>query len=436
MERRASAPLIVCLLFLAIYSFHHISLSPMIKETDILWVPSLTKSPISCDRSNFHYDFCSLNGPTVMVPKTSTLLVVGSTIPIQSTIQKVRPYPRKWEKNIMAHIKEITIVTASSTASIKTACRVYHNAPALVFSNGGYTGNLFHDFNDGLIPLFITSRLITSDGRYPVLVIANCHNWWLSKYADLLRGLTPHPIINLDRENDIHCFPSATVGLVSHGFASINPSLMPNSESLLDFRTFLDYSYMATGGTHLPLSSMKTHPRLLLVSREGTVGRVILNQEDLVRTAENVGFEVTIFKPTRFTNLREAYHLINASHVMLGVHGAALTHSYFLQPGAVLIQVVPLGLEWASRVCFGGPAKQLGLEYMEYKIRVDESSLSDKYGKDDVVLRNPRAVVKKGWSYTDSIYLKKQDVRLDLNRVRSFLEAAYQNATGLMKKGF
>lgn len=152
---------------------------------------------------------------------------------------------------------------------------------------------------------------------------------------------------------------------------------------------------------------------------------MILNQEDVVQAAEAVGFEVAVFTPSPSTSLREAYRLINGSHVLVGVHGAALTHLYFLRPKAVMIQVVPLGLEWAAEVCYGAAARRMGVEYMDYKVRVEESSLLEKYDRDDMVLKNPDAVSRKGWSYT-KIYLKKQDVRLDLARVTVYLKKAYK----------
>nr|GLL47539.1 uncharacterized protein LOC109163084 [Ipomoea trifida] len=36
-------------------------------------------------------------------------------------------------------------------------CTRNHNVPAVVFSTAGYSGNLFHDFSDLLIPLYLTS---------------------------------------------------------------------------------------------------------------------------------------------------------------------------------------------------------------------------------------------------------------------------------------
>ncbi|XP_077230671.1 xylan glycosyltransferase MUCI21-like isoform X1 [Tasmannia lanceolata] len=439
MKRKTSTGVILCLGFLIVFSLHQISFwrssrkfpmsSSEIKEEIEDWrAPVLNEPPINCDRSKYRYDLCTLNGPTVMNPTNSTFLIVDPTTQTPPTTQKIRPYPRKWETHVMSQIKELTLSTSGALTT--GTCHFRHDAPALVFSSGGYTGNFWHDFNDGLVPLFVTIHSLFRED--PILVIANCRNWWLTKYVEILRQLTRYPIISLDNETAVHCFPSVTFGLISHGDLSITPSLMPNSETLLDFRQLLDRSYSPARDHHLPPPT--TRPRLVLVSRKGNVSRVILNQANVIRAAEEVGFNVEVFEPNKFTSLPEAYGLINRSHAMFGVHGAALTYSYFLRPGAVFIQVMPLGLDWVSENCFGAPAQQLGLDYMLYKIKVEESSLVEKYGKDDLVLKNPKAVVKNNWQNTHKIYLKNQDVRLDLDRVRKYLKVAYKKAKRFMEK--
>ena len=73
----------------------------------------------------------------------------------------------------------------------------------------------------------------------------------------------------------------------------------------------------------------------MLPSRSGGVGRVLLNQNEVKLEAENIGFNVIVFEPRTTTPLKESYALINSSHAMIGIHGAALTHSLSLRPGSV-----------------------------------------------------------------------------------------------------
>ncbi|KAK9277261.1 hypothetical protein L1049_006800 [Liquidambar formosana] len=354
--------------------------------------------------------------------------------PNNSATQTIRPYPRKAEESLMGRIKELTLTSGPYSPS----CEVHHNAPALVFSAGGYTGNFFHDFNDGFIPLFITVNSLFRDQNI-ILVITNCKSWWSRKYAELLTRFSRHPIIDMDKETASHCFPSAIVGLISHGPMTVDPTLLPHPKTILDFHNFLESAY-SQGNVTLsdkPFETLshkpRARPQLVLVNRRGNVGRVILNQEELKQAAEDAGFDVTVFEPTHKTRLVDSFRLIHASHAILGVHGAALTHSLFLRPGSVLVQVVPIGTEWLCDTYFAKPAKKLGLKYMEYKIRAEESSLVEKYGKDDIVLKDPKAFVKGNWSNMHT-YLKAQDVKLDIHSFQRYLRKAYKQAKRFMNK--
>ncbi|KAK3222923.1 hypothetical protein Dsin_009948 [Dipteronia sinensis] len=120
---------------------------------------------------------------------------------------------------------------------------------------------------------------------------------------------------------------------------------------------------------------MNLFRRPLPVGNKMNVGRVILNLKEVKSTANELGFDVKVFEPHKNTSLAESYRLI---------HGEAM-------PGCVLIQVVPIGTQWVSDQYFGDPARVLGLEYMEYKVRSEESSLVQKYGANQLELRDPKA---------------------------------------------
>lgn len=309
---------------------------------------------------------------------------------------------------------------------------VQHNAPALVFSVGGFTWNFFHAFIDAFIPLFITLNSISPDDpdRF-VFVIADYPDWFRHRYADLLRRLSKHPVVSLDNDTRTHCFPSATVGLISHGIMTIDPKLIPNSKTAAHFHSLVHETYC----DRLRATLKPKRPRLLIMGRSGGVGRVILNQGELKRAAEEEGFEVVEFESEHTTTMRVACELVSSSHAMLGVHGAALTNSLFLRPGSVLVQVVGIGLEEVAELCFARVAKDMGLEYMEYKIGVEESSLVDRYGRDDVIVKDPSSI-DKGNRYDNimRVYLKQQNMNLDLARLRGYLKGAYEKAKIAMLK--
>ena len=332
----------------------------------------------------------------------------------------------------MANVKELTITSSPPTKQ----CHVTHESPGLVFSAGGYTGNIFHEFSDGFIPLYITlnSLFYYQDDRDVVLVISKARDWWVRRYADLLGEFSKHRIINLDNDTSTHCFPSATLGLISHGFMKINPDLMPNYTTLNHFHTFVSKAY---GKNKYALIShgLSSRPLVVLLSRPHGDGRALLNLEEVKKVTEKVGFEVVVFDPTPKIPLHEAFALLNSSHAMVGMHGAALTHLLFLRPSAVFVQVVPLGTDWPAQACYGDPARAMGLDYMEYRIKAEESSLIEKYDKEDMVIKDPTTFLKgKAWSTVKNIYLKEQNVRLDLVRFRKYLKKAYKKARLFMDK--
>ncbi|KAL0737500.1 hypothetical protein Bca4012_013710 [Brassica carinata] len=389
----------------------------------------LTSSTIICDRSKTDYDFCSINGSCKLDQRTGTLTLMDPTFATSAPlVEKIRPYPRKADSWIMSQIKELTLT--SSPLGVIGSCDITHESPAIVFSAGGYTGNIYHDFIDGFIPLFITANSIYPDHDF-IIVVVNPKEWWMPRYMDVLGAFSKHKTILLENENAssiTHCFTSAIVGLISHGPMTINPTQLPNSRSLVDFHYLLDEAFDTN------LSTSKTQkPRLILVSRYGNVGRVILNEEKTREMLEDVGFEVIVFRPSKTTSLKEAYKLIKSSHGMVGVHGAALTHLLFLRPGSVLVQIVPLGLGWVAKTCFESSAKAMKLEYTEYRVNVGESSLMEKYSEDDLVLKDPIAFRGVGWNATKmNVYLKEQDVRLDVNRFRQHMNKAYEKAKSFM----
>ena len=173
-------------------------------------------------------------------------------------------------------------------------------------------------------------------------------------------------------------------------------------------------------------------PKLVIVSRNGS--RAITNEDSLVKMAEEIGFFVEVLRPKPDTELAKIYRSLNSSDVMIGVHGAAMTHFLFMKPGSVFIQVVPLGTNWAAETYYGEPAKKLGLRYIGYEIIPEESSLYEDYAADDPVLSDPDSVNNKGWEYTKKIYLDRQKVQLDLGRFGKRLARAYSYFSGGKKR--
>jgi len=346
--------------------------------------------------------------------------------------ETIKPYTRKWETSIMNTIDELHLI--SKYKPLKDShhkCDAFHDVPAIFFSTGGYTGNVYHEFNDGIIPLYITSRHFN---RKVFFVILEYHEWWYTRYAQILSQLSDYPPIDFSANpTKTLCFKEAIIGLKIHNELTVDPSSIRGSRaSILDFRNLLARTFEPQVSSLSPSlkeeeNQMIRKPKLVLLSRKGS--RSITNEHSLIKLAEKIGFYVQTLKPNRETELASMYKVLSTSDVMVGVHGAAMTHFLFLKPGSFLIQVIPLGTEWASETYYGEPAKKFGLKYVGYKIDSKESSLYYKYDENDDVLRDPTSVNKKGWEFTKRIYLDDQKVTLDLKRFKLILARAYNDCS-------
>ncbi|KAJ0989321.1 hypothetical protein J5N97_007677 [Dioscorea zingiberensis] len=122
---------------------------------------------------------------------------------------------------------------------------------------------------------------------------------------------------------------------------------MPNNRTIRDFRNLLDEAYKprirAIEQEEAQANTNRKSPtrlprklKLVIVARNGL--RSIENEVELVKSAEEVGFVIEVLRPERTTELAKIYQALNSSDAMIGVHGAAMTHFLFMQPGTVFIQ--------------------------------------------------------------------------------------------------
>jgi hypothetical protein len=108
--------------------------------------------------------------------------------PLQSWSMK--PHARKKDRHALARVSEVAITSSRHTNQSASPCAATHAAPAVVFSAGGYAGNMFHVLTDVLVPLFVTTRRFGGDAH---LLVRDAQPWWLDRYGPLLpprrRGL-------------------------------------------------------------------------------------------------------------------------------------------------------------------------------------------------------------------------------------------------------
>ncbi|KAK8928692.1 hypothetical protein KSP39_PZI017545 [Platanthera zijinensis] len=376
---------------------------------------------LCCDRAHRRTDVCYMTGDirtSAASRRTIFLHAAGTSTPKP---EKIRPYPRKWEKDLMATVDELTLRPSPPAAAAR--CAVRHGAPAVVFSTGGYTGNVYHEFNDGLIPLYITAEMFAGE---VVLVVAEYHDWWFEKYRRVLEKMSRYEVVNLKKDKRVHCFPEMIVGLRFHGELAVDSNLMRSGKGIRDFQSLLNRAFdnhQESPPPRPPSPPLQPLSAATAVHRSSTLAilarsrsRRFLNLREILRLSRRAGFEPQLLSPKRSTPLAEIRRFLAAADVMVAVHGAAVTHFMFMRPGTALIQVVPLGLDWPAETYYGEPARRMGLQYLAYNVTAAESSLSKAYRRGDPVLADTAAVTGKGWAETKRVYMDSQDIHLDLSR--------------------
>lgn len=382
-----------------------------------------------CDMSSPRSDVCELKGDVRVFLPNTTIVFLHPTIRRRSW--RMKPHARKNDRHALSSVTEVSlsVVASSSLRHAPSGCTAESAAPAVIFSAGGYAGNMFHDFTDVLVPLFITASQFHGEVHF---LVSDAPSWWLDKYQPLLRMLSRHAIIDMNRRSsEVLCYRHVIVGLRFHKEMSIDAAKTVGGRySMADFARLARTSYGLERDRAIQLprndnnnggGGVESHhrPRLLIISRKAT--RAFTNVDAIARTASILGYNVVVGEADQQSDLAALAQLVNSCDVLVCLHGAVLTNLVFLPAGAVVVQVVPLGgLEAAAVEAFGAPARDMGLGYVQYNIAVEESSQAAR------VLAEPPAVRKEGWLALWSAYLVGQNVTLDVARFRGALSRALE----------
>lgn len=356
--------------------------------------------------SNSRSDVYEIQGD-VRIDAISSRILVGSTTYQDSRFWSTRPYPRKGDTLAMGRVKNFTIQFVKRIPN----CNRIFTAPAIIFSTGGYAGNHFHTFTDVLIPLFSTSYKFN---RTVIFLLADKYPGWTSKYKLILDRLSKYEVHEIDNENRVLCFSRVIVGLKADKELTVDLSTSAHY-SMSNFTRLLRSAYSLERES---LDRIK-QPRMLVIHRRR--GRHLVNRDAMADMARGLGFDVVVKQMVE--NVTVVARLVNSFDVLVGVHGAGLTNMVFLPENALVIQIVPFGLEFLARNCFKKPAESMNLRYLEYKASLNESSLSEL---DNIIYGDPAAINNKGFDGFRSVYMDNQDINLDLARFRGTLLRALE----------
>ncbi|XP_073017334.1 xylan glycosyltransferase MUCI21-like isoform X2 [Primulina eburnea] len=375
---------------------------------------NLESTGFACDRT-YHSVVCVLNQPVKIDTRNMTIYTQSAPNRIQETV--IRPHAR--QEGLPPGITPVHVLQIGN--STPPVCEFEHHDPAVIFSSGAI-GNVFHEMNEIIIPLFITAKHFESR---VVLILEDYNPKLMSQYGKVLSSLTRHQVLNPAINGSVHCFPGSVVGLRYHDNLALNSSEIPGGYSMTSFKDFLRKAY-SLKFSHV---SQIPKPTLMLLSR--TNSRRFLNEDEMIQLIKELGFELIVVKRLKtVSNLDKFVKMINSCSVLVGAHGAGLTNEIFLPTGAVMIQVELLGTEWASNTYYGDTARAMGVHYLRYKIEPEESSLAKIYSRDDEVFTDQGSLFRKGgYRAARKVYLDMQNVRLNLVRFRQTLVEAFSLVT-------
>ncbi|KAK4491743.1 hypothetical protein RD792_002518 [Penstemon davidsonii] len=395
--------------------FMNFHLARLVRGDDLR---NLESTGFACDKS-LHSIVCISNQPTIIDTSNMTIYIPSYNSSQQETI--IRPYAR--QEDIPKVISPVHVIQYKNTTE-PPHCQYSHQIPAVIFSSAS-TGNVFHEMNEIIIPLYITTKHFQSRVLF---ILEDYKPSFMNKYNKVLSRLSGYSVINPAENGSILCFPGSITGLKYHNNLALNSTGIPGGYSMQDFKHFLIQAY-SLKYTHI---SEISKPRLMLLSRTNT--RRFLNEDEMVSVMKELGFQVIIVRRSKvISNLNIFSQMINSCSVLVGAHGAGLTNEIFLPSGAVMVQVELLGTEWASNTYYGDTARAMGVNYLRYKIEPEESSLVKLYGRNSSIVTNPGSLFYKVGNFraARTAYLDQQNVRINLDRFRETLVQALSIVTDL-----
>jgi protein O-GlcNAc transferase len=86
-------------------------------------------------------------------------------------------------------------------------------------------------------------------------------------------------------------------------------------------------------------------------------------------------------------SLEDQIHIARKTDILVGIHGAGLTHSLVLEPGSAVIEILPEGVDFKG---FKNIARQLNLQYFSAKASGSRSpeEINKSWQFDDVIVEH------------------------------------------------
>ncbi|WAQ99366.1 RCN11-like protein [Mya arenaria] len=246
--------------------------------------------------------------------------------------------------------------------------------------------NLYHTMCEWMNVFYISKRLQLSPSNVDILFIDERPGNMLDPvWSTLFRTVT-----KADNEQELPVFGTLIWSMIGY-ISPLNNHALNDVPYLQEFRDFFLDSFRLKTKTKLNCKQLQitvilrrdymTHPERQAIFG-GRVHRKFKNEGDIVLTLKN-NFPEANIAAIRLEDLTmlEQLSLITNTDILVGMHGAGLSHVLFLPDHALVIELFPLSFHSDTYIHFRTFARWRNLKYLCWQNTNQENEFEDFYTK-------------------------------------------------------
>ncbi|KAK9792050.1 hypothetical protein WJX73_006785 [Symbiochloris irregularis] len=267
------------------------------------------------------------------------------------------PNPERWK---------VDIISRRNATQARAKCARWVEKPVLLYHGMPVDGNMYHFFTDNIMRVFATldeTGLLDVDSSIARdhepsseeanLIILQAHlPSWTAKFHELFDHLTP------DQWSFPHgagtCYRTLIFGTntapACYALSTDQAAQDERTHIQLRFRRWAMAKQLHIDDRdgrdiqHPPASNGRLQIRLISRGRNDFGSRAILNEDEIVKAIQQRYADTVDVNIIKFNgSLSTAMLAMNATDLLIGVHGAGMTNILWLPPGSSVIQLMPYG---------------------------------------------------------------------------------------------
>lgn len=173
------------------------------------------------------------------------------------------------------------------------------------------------------------------------------------------------PVNFTEQTNQCVCHERAIIGISRHAWLDETAFRVDSGGLALRTKGFQDFATRLKATLSVPRIPANALPLILFVGRK-TNRRVLNMSEVMHETLMRFGSQVRVkLVYLELLPLPEQIDLVQQARVVVGVHGAALTHILFMRKGSFVVEIFPFGFK---KVVYRDLARCLGINYLSYQV--------------------------------------------------------------------